>query len=56
MILNFFATLFGYWNGVDAQEPILRILQYTPLLEFKGARSHPTHPLVSSPDLCLMIL
>ncbi|ROT43228.1 Mis6-domain-containing protein [Sodiomyces alkalinus F11] len=35
VILNFLAKLFGYWNGVDAQEPILRILQYTPLLDFK---------------------
>ncbi|OLN86874.1 Inner centromere protein mis6 [Colletotrichum chlorophyti] len=34
VILNFFTKLFTTWNGVDARDPILSILQYAPLVTF----------------------
>ncbi|KAK2019837.1 Mis6-domain-containing protein [Colletotrichum eremochloae] len=35
VLLSFCAKLFTTWNGVDARDPIMRILHYAPLVAFK---------------------
>ncbi|KXH60690.1 hypothetical protein CSAL01_11230 [Colletotrichum salicis] len=39
VVLQFLTKLFTTWNGVDAQDSILGILQYAPLVAFDGKRS-----------------
>ncbi|KXH35540.1 hypothetical protein CSIM01_08447 [Colletotrichum simmondsii] len=39
VVLHFLTKLFTTWNGVDARDSILGILQYAPLVVFDGKRS-----------------
>ncbi|WYZ38545.1 hypothetical protein EsH8_III_000459 [Colletotrichum jinshuiense] len=45
VLLSFFAELFKTWNGVDARESILGILQYAPLVAFNEMYKTILHPL-----------
>ncbi|OHF02767.1 hypothetical protein CORC01_01868 [Colletotrichum orchidophilum] len=38
-VLQFLTKLFTTWNGIDARDSILGILQYAPLVAFDGKRS-----------------
>ncbi|KAK2029685.1 Mis6-domain-containing protein [Colletotrichum zoysiae] len=45
VLLSFFAKLFTTWNGVDARDPIMRILHYAPLVAFKELYDFVLKPL-----------
>ncbi|KAL2880963.1 hypothetical protein SGCOL_003615 [Colletotrichum sp. CLE4] len=54
VVLQFLTKLFATWNGVDAQDSILGILQYAPLVAFDGKRSHLLYSVILEPlEKCL---
>ncbi|GKT40960.1 centromere protein I [Colletotrichum spaethianum] len=60
VLLNFFAKLFTTWNGMDARDPIMSILQYAPLVSFEELYNFILEPLEKclppTPDSQLALL
>ncbi|KAK1966624.1 Mis6-domain-containing protein [Colletotrichum sublineola] len=54
VLLSFCAKLFTTWNGVDARDPIMRILHYAPLVAFKGEFRDELYDFILKPlEKCL---
>ncbi|PKS05333.1 hypothetical protein jhhlp_008707 [Lomentospora prolificans] len=45
LVLNFFVSFLGAWNGRDGRDSVLGILSYTPLLEFEKLNENIFQPL-----------
>ncbi|GKT84560.1 mis6 domain-containing protein [Colletotrichum tofieldiae] len=60
VLLSFFARLFTTWNGGDARDPIMSILQYAPLVAFEDLYNFILKPLEKclppTPDAQLALL